>query len=82
MDCRVPYGCIGKPERRLMKQEILVKMQRGVYYPGNHLGRRKDLDNMVTDGFLERMEESVFCGSDNQPSYCLTDKGCREKRKK
>jgi hypothetical protein len=37
---------------------------------------------MVTDGFLERMEESVFCGSDNQPSYCLTDKGCREKRKK
>jgi hypothetical protein len=37
-----------------MKQEILVKMQRGVYYPGNHLGRRKDLDNMVTDGFLER----------------------------
>jgi hypothetical protein len=38
-----------------MKQEILVKMQRGVYYPGNHLGRKKDLDNMVTDGFLERM---------------------------
>jgi hypothetical protein len=38
-----------------MKQEILVKMQRGVYYPGNHLGRKKDLDNMVTDGFLERI---------------------------
>ena len=55
-----------------MKQEILLKMKRGVYYPGNHLGKRKDLDNMVTDGFLE----------DNQPSYCLTDKGCREKQKK
>jgi hypothetical protein len=37
-----------------MKQEILVKMQRGVYYPGNHLGKRKDLDNLVTDGLLER----------------------------
>ena len=64
-----------------MKQEILVKMKRGVYYPGNHLGKRKDLDNMVTDGFLERMEGSFFCGADNEPSYCMTDKGCREKRK-
>ena len=82
MDCCVPYCCLGKLERRPMKQEILVKMQRGVYYPGNHLGRRKDLDNMVTDGFLERMEGSFFCGPDNQSSYCLTDKGCREKRKK
>ena len=69
-------------ERKLMKKEILVKMQRGVYYPGNHLGKRKDLDNLVTDGLLERMDGSFFCGSDNQPSYCLTDKGCQEKRKK
>jgi len=64
-----------------MSQEILVKMKRGVYYPGNHLGKRKDLNNLVTEGFLEPMEESFFCGPDNQPSYCLTDKGCREKRK-
>ena len=80
--CCVAYAYPGKSERRFMKQEILVKMQRGVYYPGNHLGKKKDLDNMVTDGFLERMEGSFFCGPDNQASYCLTDKGCREKRKK
>ena len=64
-----------------MNPEILVKMQRGVYYPGNYLGKRKDLDNLVMEGFLEPMEETFFCGPDNQPSYCLTDKGCREKRK-
>ena len=64
-----------------MKQEILLKMQKGVYYPGNHLGRRKDLDNMVIEGFLEPMKESFVCGPNNQPSYCLTDKGCRAKRK-
>ncbi len=65
-----------------MKQEILVKMQRGVYYPGNHLGKRKDLDNLVTEGLLEPMEGSFFCGQGNRQSYCLTDKGCLEKRKK
>ena len=70
-----------KPERNQMKQEILVKMQKGVYYPGNHLGKRRDLNSMVTEGLLERMDGSFFCGSDNQPSYCLTDKGFNEKRK-
>jgi hypothetical protein len=65
----------------MMKQDILLKMQKGVYYPGNHLGNRKDLDNLVTEGLLEPMEGSCVCGPDNQPSYCLTDKGCREKRK-
>jgi hypothetical protein len=64
-----------------MKPEILVKMQRGIYYPGNHLGNRKDLEELVTEGLLERMEESFFYGSDNQPSYCLSEAGCREKRK-
>jgi len=54
-----------------MKQEILVKMQKGVYYPGNHLGKRKELDNLVTEGLLEPMDGSIFCGADNQPSYCL-----------
>ncbi len=65
-----------------MKKEILAKMQRGVYYPGNHLGKRKELDSMVTEGFLERMEGSFFCGPDNEGSYCLTNKGCRQKREK
>lgn len=64
-----------------MKQDILLKMQKGVYYPGNHLGKRKELDNMVNEGLLEPMEGSFVCGPDNQPSYCLTDKGCSEKRK-
>jgi len=64
-----------------MNQEILIKMKKGVYYPGNHLGKRKDLEDLVTNGFLEPMEGSFFCGQNNQPSYCLTDEGCREKRK-
>lgn len=64
-----------------MKQDILVKMQKGVYYPGNYLGKRKDIDDLVTEGFLEPMEGSFVCGPDNQPSYCLTDKGCHAKRK-
>ena len=64
-----------------MKQDILLKMQRGVYYPGNHLGKRKDLDNLVTEGLLEPMQGAFVCNPDNQPSYCLTDKGCRAKRK-
>ena len=64
-----------------MKQEILVKMKKGVYYPGNHLGKRKDLEDLVTEGFLERMDGSFFCGPDNLPSYCLTDEGCQEKHK-
>ena len=58
-----------------MKPEILVKMKRGVYYPGNHLGKRRDLEELVTQGLLERMDGSFFCGSDNQPSYCLSDEG-------
>ncbi len=64
-----------------MKPEILVKMKRGVYYPGNHLGKSKDLHELVSEGLLERMEGSFFCGPDNQAPYCLTDEGCREKRK-
>jgi hypothetical protein len=62
-----------------MKQDILLKMQKGVYYPGNHLGNRRDLDSLVIEGLVEPMEGSFVCGPDNQPSYCLTDRGCREK---
>ena len=72
---------VEKRKRRLMKQDILLKMQKGVYYPGNHLGKRKELDILVTEGLLEPMEGSFVCGPDKQPSYCLTDKGCREKRR-
>ncbi|MBW2435593.1 MAG: hypothetical protein JRF36_18435 [Deltaproteobacteria bacterium] len=64
-----------------MKQDILLKMQKGVYYPGNHLGPRKDLNVLVNEGLLEPMEGRFVCGPDNQPSYCLTDKGCLEKQK-
>jgi hypothetical protein len=64
-----------------MKPEILVKMKRGVYYPGNHLGKSKDLEELVTEGLLERMDGAFFCGPDKQAPYCLTDEGCREKRK-
>ena len=80
-DDRVPQRPTDNFKRKQMKPEILVKMKRGVYYPGNHLGKRKDLDELVTEGLLERMEGSFFCGLDNQPSYCLSDEGCREKRK-
>ena len=64
-----------------MKQDILLKMQKGVYYPGNHLGTRKALNVLVNEGLLEPMESCFVCGPDKQPSYCLTDKGCLEKQK-
>lgn len=64
-----------------MKQEILVKMQQGVYYPGNQLGKRKDLEDLAAQGFIERMEGSFFCGPANEPSYCLTDEGCQQKQR-
>lgn len=65
-----------------MKEEILAKMKKGVYYPGNHLGKKNDLENLVEKGYLERMDGSFLCGPDSPPNYCLTDAGCREKRKK
>ena len=79
--CKPKIDRCVQSKRKPMSREILVKMKKGVYYPANHLGKRKDLDNLVADGFLERMEGSFFCGPDNEPSYCLTDKGCLEKPK-
>jgi hypothetical protein len=67
--------------RKQMKEDILFKMKKGVYYPGNHLGKQKDLEHLVTNGYIERMEGSFFCGPDNESSYCLTEKGCRLKQK-
>jgi hypothetical protein len=65
-----------------MTDEILQKMKRGVYYPGNHLGTKNKLDVLVEKGYLERMDGSFLCGPDSPPNYCLTDEGCLQKHKK
>lgn len=62
-----------------MSESILDKMKRGVYYPGNHLGGKEKLKEMVADGYLERMDGSFLCGPDSEPTYCLTAKGARVK---
>jgi len=64
-----------------MTDEILKKMKRGVYYPGNHLGKKNELAALVEKGYLESMDGSFLCGPDSPPNYCLTDEGCRQKRK-
>jgi hypothetical protein len=58
-----------------MTEKILEKMKSGVYYPGNHLGKKGELSNLVEKGYLQRMDGSFLCGPDSQPNYCLTDKG-------
>ena len=63
-----------------MTDPILDKMKRGVYYPGNHLGKREKLMDMVADGYLERLDGSFLCGPDSEPAYCLTDKGLHAKK--
>jgi hypothetical protein len=65
-----------------MTEEILQKMRRGVYYPGNHLGNKNKLEVLVEKGYLERMDGSFLCGPDSPPNYCLTDEGCLQKHKK
>ena len=64
-----------------MTDSILEKMKRGVYYPGNHLGKKEKLTAMVADGYLERLDGSFLCGPDSEPAYCLTDKGVHAKKK-
>ena len=58
-----------------MTEKILAKMEKGVYYPGNHLGKKEELAEMVDKGYLDRMDGSFLCGPDSTPNYCLTDKG-------
>ncbi len=58
-----------------MSAKILGKMKRGVFYPGHHLGPYEELDRMVTQGLLERMDASFLCGPGSEPAYCLSDKG-------
>jgi len=65
-----------------MRDKILDKMKKGVYYPGNHLGKATELTNLVKAGYLSRMDGSFICGPESEPNYCLTDKGVHSKEKK
>ena len=58
-----------------MTKEILEKMKKGVYYPGNYLGKKQELKSLVDEGYLHRMDGSFICGPDSEPNYRLTDKG-------
>ena len=62
-----------------MRDKILEKMKKGVYYPGNHLGKRQELADLVDRGYLDRMDGSFLCGPDSEPNYCLTEKGLYSK---
>jgi len=66
-------------ERSRMSEEIFGKMKKGVYYPGNHLGKREELARLEEHGLLERMDGSFLCGPDSEPNYRLTRKGYRKK---
>jgi hypothetical protein len=66
----------------LMTDEILEKMKKGVYYPGNHLGRKQKLKELVDKGYLHPMDGSFLCGPDSEPNYRLTDKGLLHKGRK
>ena len=50
-------------------------MKKDVYYPGNHLGKKDKLVELVAKGYLHRMDGSFLCGPDSEPNYCLTEKG-------
>ena len=65
----------------LMTDEILGKMKKNVYYPGNHLGKKKKLKGLLEKGLLHRMDGSFLCGPDSEPNYCLTDKGILHKER-
>ena len=65
-----------------MPDEILEKMKKGVYYPGNYLGKRSELSELVERGYIHRMDGSFICGPDSEPNYCMTDKGVKYKSQK
>ena len=54
-----------------MTDKILEKMTKGVYYPGNHLGRKTDLSILEEKGLLQRMDGSFLCGPDSEPNSGL-----------
>jgi len=65
----------------VMTDEILEKMKKSVYYPGNHLGKKRELKDLVDKGYLHRMDGSFLCGPDSEPNYCLTAKGILHKER-
>jgi hypothetical protein len=65
-----------------MPEQILKKMEKGVYYPGNYLGKKSKLSDLVKKGYLQRMDGSFLCGPDSEPNYCMTDRGVLYKRQK
>ena len=54
-------------------------MKKGVYYPASSLASKAELDKLVNAGYLRRIDGSLLCGPDSEPSYCLTDKGLQAK---
>jgi hypothetical protein len=66
----------------LMADQILEKMKKGVYYPGNHLGKKQKLKDLVDKGYLHRMDGSFLCGPNSEPNFRLTDKGILHKKRK
>ena len=64
-----------------MTDEILGKMRKGVYYPGNHLGKKQNLKDLVEKGLLHRMDGTFLCGPESEPNYRLTDKGILRKKR-
>jgi len=65
-----------------MADQILEKMKKGVYYPGNHLGKKQELKDLVDKGYLHRMDGAFLCGPDSEPNFRLTDKGILHKHRK
>ena len=65
-----------------MADQILEKMKKGVYYPGNHLGKKQKLKDLVNKGYLHRMDGSFLCGPNSEPNFRLTDKGILRRRRK
>jgi hypothetical protein len=66
----------------VMADEILEKMEKGVYYPGNHLGKKQKLEDLVDKGYLHRMDGTFLCGPESEPNFRLTNKGLLRKRRK
>ena len=84
VNCRQFQSCKNSKEMPggfLMTDEILGKMEKNVYYPGNHLGKKQKLKGLVEKGLLHRMDGSFLCGPDSEPNYRLTDKGILHKER-
>ena len=65
-----------------MTDKILEKMEKGVYYPGNHLGKKRKLEVLVDKGYLDRMDGAFIFGPNSEPNYRVTNKGLLHKGRK